>query len=142
MEISTSVNAIRNRLDELSPPSVEVYLDENEELLLSGGTGLFTPFYVLTFGGPTRAARGRGIVSAAHDVHIMWCTVLNVAPTPDSRNALVDDALKLTGYRPPGCGEMITEGGMDYSVGSTTVRPTRYIKRLTWTYRTNLELNI
>lgn len=139
MNISVAMDAI---IDHLATQSGEdVHDTENEDELLGNLHGLFKPFYIMYFGGPVRAAHGRGITSSRNDVNIMWCQATAVAPTKDSRNLLLDKAINiLTGWHPPDSGEMILEGGMAFSIANTTVRPSKYMKNLTWTYRTNLTL--
>src|SRR5690625_5299536 len=143
LTMSQSSEAILARLRDNTP--VPVYDTEDESLLPSNEAGLFQPYYVVYFGGPVRTTNpgSRGIVNPSHDVHILWCTVRCTAPTTGSRNALVDDALRLlTGSRPPISCIIVLRGGIDYTVVNTTTPPVRYFKRITWQYRTNLEFDI
>src|SRR5690606_21168971 len=104
--------------------------------------GIPNPFYVVRFGGPVRAARGKNITSSRDHVNIMFVTVACMAPTIDAMKWLYGKAIDvLTGYTPPNSGEMILEAGLSYSKGISTVKPTKYLKDVNFTFRTDLTLN-
>lgn len=120
----------------------EVYDTEVTDDDVTYVNGIMSPYYVVMFGGPVRAARGKSITTVRHHVTILYCTVTCVAPDANGRNYLIDSVVDLlTGYAPPECGEMILEGGMAYTNGNTTVRPTKYFKDIVFTYRANLKLD-
>lgn len=113
-----------------------------DEALSPSNNGIANPFYVVRFGGPVRAARGKSITSSRDHVNIMFVTVACMAPTIDAMKWLYGKAIDvLTGYTPPNSGEMILEGGLSYSEGISTVKPTKYLKDVNFTFRTNLTLN-
>jgi hypothetical protein len=101
--------------------------------------GLFTPFVVLYFGGPIRAARDHSLVSTRNDMTIVYCTAEVYAPRADTAAVIKDSLIDLlTGYSPTDCGELTLEGGLAYSRASNTVRPTQYIESTAWSARSNL----
>lgn len=105
--------------------------------------GIMDPYYVVTFGGPVRASQGRGIVSTRNDVTMLYCTVSCVAPDITGRNYLVDAAIDLlTGYKPVDSGEMVLDGGLQYSNAYADVRPVKYYKDLSFIFRSNLTSNL
>lgn len=121
-------------------PNLAVYDSEvPEDSDIQYTNGLFSPFVVVYFGGPIRAARDRGIVSTRNDSTILYCTLEVYAPRSDTARAVRDNLVDLlTGFIPPDCGEMSLEGGFSSSRASTTVRPTQYIRSLAFTTRGNL----
>lgn len=121
-------------------PNLPVYDSEvPEDSAIKYANGLFSPFVVVYFGGPIRAARDRGIVSTRNDSTILYCTVEAYAPTSDTARVVRDNMIDLlTGSFPPDCGELSLEGGFSYSRASATVRPTQYIRSLAFSTRGNL----
>lgn len=120
-------------------PVFEVEVDDIEELPTSPD-GLTLPYFVISFGGPIRAARGRGITGVRDDVMRSYVSVYCVAHDADALRELRRQAFDvLTGYIPENGSELIPEGGLAYGQGNTTIRPTRYMKFLVWTYRTNMK---
>lgn len=121
-------------------PNAQVFESEvPEDADIPYPNGLFSPFYVVYFGGPIRAARDRGLVSTRNDTTIVYCTVEVYAPKASTAALLKDRLVDLiTGFTPTDCGEMTLEGGLAYSRASNTVRPTQYIDSTSWTTRSNL----
>lgn len=103
--------------------------------------GIILPFYVVRWGGPVRAARGRNITTSRDHVNIIFLTVACMAGEETAMKWAYGQALDtLTGFIPPDSGELILEGGLSYSEGISTVKPTRYLKDISFTFRTNLTL--
>lgn len=141
LSMTPSMEAILDRMRTRLVPEVhDTEVPPDDELQYVNG--IMSPYYVVMFGGPVRAARGKSITGVRDHVTILYCTVQCVAPDSNGRNHLIDGVIDtLTGYRPPECGEMILEGGMAYTNGNTTVRPTKYFKDIVFTYRANLKLD-
>lgn len=100
------------------------------------------PYVVIYFGGPIRGARDHHITSSRNDTMIGYCTV-RVTSSTDTSARDVNNAIRnaLAGHIPPDCGEMIVEGGLTYSNGTSTVKPSSYFRETGYTYRTNLSWN-
>ncbi len=140
LDLTPSFNAIVARLAATGTDTYPVQYPDDTMLRTSNGVML--PFYVVRIGGPVRAAKGRSITTSRHHVNIVFCTVACVAADPDAMNHIVDVAMdRLVGWEPPECGEMILEGGLSYSEGISTVKPTKYLKDISFTYRSNLVLD-
>src|SRR5690625_3334944 len=110
LTMSQSSEAILARLRDNTP--VPVYDTDNESLVQSNEAGLFQSYYVVYFVAPvcTTNPGSSDIDNPSLDVHILWCTVQCTAPTTGSRNALVDDALRLlTVWRAPSIDNMVLE---------------------------------
>lgn len=123
-------------------PAMHLYVSEvPEDDQINWNNGLFSPYIVLSFGGPIRSARDKGIVSTKYDTTILYCTVEVYAPRSDDAALIKDDVVKrLTGFRPTDCGEMVLEGGLAYSRASNDVRPTIYVESTAFTTRGNLTM--
>lgn len=104
--------------------------------------GLFTPHYMVFYGGPIRAGRGdRSLVSTRKDGTIVYANIICVAPRADIALEMKDGILDaLLGGRPDDFGEIVLDGGFGYSRGSNTVRPTRYEETLIVSARGNLKV--
>lgn len=106
---------------------------------LSYTNGIMDPYYIVMIGGPVTVSADRGITGVRDDITAMYCTVSCVAPDSTGRNYLVDSALDLLlGYKPVDSGEMILDGGLTYTNAYTDVRPVKYYKNLSFSFRSNL----
>lgn len=139
LDPAAAIDAITARLRTVG---VEVYdAQVPDEWLNPTDNGIMLPFYVVRFGGPVRAARGRSITTSRDHVNIMFLTVACMAAEPEALKWLYGQALNvLTGFVPPDSGELILEGGLSYSEAISTVKPSRYLKDISFTFRTNLTL--
>lgn len=140
LALSPSVNAIKARLETTGKDVYKV--QHPDDRMLRTSNGVMLPFYVVRVGGPVRAAKGRNITTSRDHVNIVFCTVACMAADDDALDIIVDDAINtLTGFKPPECGEMILEGGLSYSEANSTVKPSKYVKDIAFTYRANLKLD-
>lgn len=99
------------------------------------------PYIVVNFGGPVRAARDRGLVSAKYDATVLFITLDVFAGTSDDALAIKGYLLEeLVGWKPTGATELIPMGGMTHSRAATGVRPTQYIESLSFQCFSNLEV--
>lgn len=142
LSLSPSYNAIVDRLRTETNRDVYKVMYPDESMLRTSN-GVMLPYYIVRVGGPVRAAKGRSITTSRHHVNIVFCTVSCVAADTDALDYIVDEALDLlTGWKPPECGEMVLEGGLQYAEGLSTVKPSKFIKDLAFTYRSNLVLDL
>lgn len=138
--LTAELDILQHFKSSVNAPVFEVEVDD-DAVLPTSADGLTLPYYVISFGGPIRAAAGRGITSVRDDVMRSYVSVYCVAPDADAMRSIKNTAFDvLTGYIPDNASELIPEGGLAYGQGNTTIRPTRYMKFLVWTYRTNLKL--
>ena len=123
-----------------------VYIAEiptDKSLVFSKKTGLMHPFVVLSFGGPIRAAMDRGLVSAKHDVTILYISLDVYAGRADDAEEIKGYLFEhLTGFVPVGASELVPTGGMSYSRSSNSTRPTQYIAALSFECRGNLSSEV
>ena len=124
-------------------PNIDTYVSEvPEDKDVVWNNGLFSPYVVLYFGGPVRAAGDRSIVSTRYDTTIVYCTVEVYAPKAGTASIIKNNLIDLlTGFRPTDCGELATEGGFAFSKASNVVRPTQYIESVGFSARSNLSWN-
>ena len=102
------------------------------------GTGEFTPLVAVIWGGPIVVRRDRGIVSTRRDLMLSYVIVRVVTPDAATNRLLHDKVYNaLVGWYPTNSGEMIPENGMSYSNGNGQVKPTRFYRELSFSYRTN-----
>lgn len=110
-----------------------------DEALTFDENGVMDPFVVVNFGGPVRAAKDRGLVSAKHDATILFITLDCYAAREwdaiEIKGYLVEE---LTGWVPEGATELVPMGGMTYSRASNRVRPTQYIEATSFQCFSNL----
>jgi hypothetical protein len=140
LDPTAAIDAINQQLGTVGIDVYEAQVPDDR--LNPTADGVMLPFYVTRFGGPVRAARGRNITTVRHHVNVMFLTVACMAADPEALKWIYGQAINvLTGYVPPDSGELILEGGLSYSEGSSTVRPTRYLKDISYTFRTNLTLS-
>jgi hypothetical protein len=137
MSLSTSSveDAIEERLKTINP---RVYISEVPDDVSTPKS----PYIVVYFGGPIRAAGDHHITSSRNDTNIFYCTVQVIGRTDKAArdvNNLIRDSL--TGFRPPDCGEMVLEGGLSYSSGNGDTKPTDYYRETGYSMRTNLSWN-
>lgn len=141
LDPTDAIEAIEAKLAEIGQAVYSAQVPD-EALSPTDASGLINPFYVVRFGGPVRAAKGKNITTSRDHVNIMFLTVACMAATEDAVKWLFGQALdKLVGFVPPNSGELILEGGLSYSEGISTVKPTKYLKDINFTFRTNLTLN-
>lgn len=99
------------------------------------------PYIVINFGGPIRAARDRGLVSAKYDSTILFITLDVFAGTDDDALAIKGYLLdNLVGWVPEGATELVPAGGMTHSRAASAVRPTQYIESISFQCFSNLEV--
>lgn len=100
------------------------------------------PLMVCYFGGPIRSGQDHSLRGSRSDTMIAYLTV-QVMSTTDSSARDVADLVRdlLMGYHPTNCGEMVVEGGMNYSNVATSAAPTKYYREVAFTFRTNLADN-
>lgn len=113
---------------------------EDADIVLTNG--LFNPFVVVYSGGPIRSGTDHHISGSRNDTTVLYWTIAVYAPTADVPGVVAGQILNLlAGYKPPDCGEMLLEGGLSYSRGSNTVRPTQYVREIAFNARSNLSWN-
>lgn len=133
LDFSTQIEDVKQRLIAVVP-NARVVKNFGDAPKIGG---IVQPHIVLQFGGPVRAARGRGIVGSAKDPHLLWCHVHCVAITDEDSQSLLDDVLgALVDFYPTGSGPMTLGGGLSVPINSTDTLPVRIDKvaRFTFTY--------
>lgn len=123
--------------------NVIVYSEEvpDDANLPKNANGTIKPYIVTSFGGPYRAARGRGIVNSRLDVNVGALTVRVAAPTYDAARSICDQVMNvLTGWNGTDTGEFVLEGGTNNSAANSQVKPTKYFRDVFYSFRTNLSL--
>lgn len=139
LDPTPAIEAVKTQLETVGVSVHDTQVPD--EWLNPTDNGIMLPFYVVQYGGPVRAAKGRNITTSRDHVNIMFLTIACMAAEPEAMKWLYGQALNaLTGFRPPDSGELILEGGLSYSEGISTVKPTRYLKTISYTFRTNLTL--
>ncbi len=102
------------------------------------GDGLFTPFVSVIWGGPITNRRDRGIIGVRHDLMLSYCIIRVVTPDIATNRLLYNKVYNLmTGFAPVNSGEMSPESGMAYTNGNATVKPTRFYREISYSFRTN-----
>lgn len=102
------------------------------------GDAEFTPFVAVIWGGPILDKRDRGIVSVRRDLMQSYVIVRIVTPDSDTNRLLYNKAFDLlTGFYPVNSGELSPEAGMAYTNGNGQVKPTRYYREISYSYKTN-----
>ena len=121
-------------------PNLATYLSEvPEDDALDWNNGLFSPYVVLYFGGPIRAAGDHSLVSTRYDTTIVYCTMEIYAPLARTARTIKNNLVNLlVGYYPTDCGELTLEGGLAFTKASNIVRPTQYIESVGLSARSNL----
>lgn len=133
-EVKDRLGAIKN---------VIVYSEEvpDDASLPKNANGTIRPYIVTSFGGPYRAARGRGIINSRLDVNIGSLTVRVAAPTYAAARSICDQVIDtLTGWNGTDTGEFVLEGGTNNSAANSQVKPTTYFRDAFYSFRTNLSL--
>lgn len=105
------------------------------------GDGVFKPYIATIWGGPILNQRDRGIVSVRNDLKTAYVIVRVVTPDANTNRLLYKKVYNLMdGYRPVNSGEMSVQGGMAYTNGNATNKPTRYYREINFVYQTNTTL--
>lgn len=131
---------VLNRLGQLPQ---KVYADQvPEDKEINWQDGLFDPFTVVFFGGPVRSAVDHHLTGTRNDTTLLYVTIEVNAPRADVAALIKDQIIDLlTGFRPTDCGEMVLEGGGQFSRSSNDTRPTVYIASTAFITRGNLSWN-
>lgn len=100
--------------------------------------GEFTPFIGVIWGGPILDKRDRGIVSVRRDLMTSYVIIRVVTPDAATNRRLYNKVYNLmTGYYPTNSGELSPEAGMAYTNGNGQVKPTRFYREISYSYKTN-----
>ena len=128
---------ILERLREIDGVDV-VETENDDEVKLVGDT--IQPYIIVMFGGPVRAARGRGIGPSANDVNVLWVNTYCVSGNPSISRQIKDAVVgKLVDFYPTDSGRLTVDGGQQFDWASTTTLPKRYVSVATFTFRHNLQ---
>lgn len=138
MNYEQAYQDILTRLKEIS--GVEVLEVEDDDQVKRRGTEVL-PYIILSLGGPLRAARDRGIMASSRDTNQMWlvltCVSSNVSVARKLKNEVVE---KMVDFVPDNSGRLTLDGGMRYSVASTSTMPKRYAEAVMMGFRHNLKV--
>lgn len=127
-DIKTTLASIQN---------VEI-IDAHDNATLTNG--VVKPYIVLTFGGPIRAARDRGIVASKHDTSLVWCLAECVSNDLSVARKLKFDVLgALVDFEPDNSGAMVLDGGYSYTRAQTNAIPLRYVETARLVFHHNLQ---
>lgn len=117
-------------------PNIDI-IDTHDDVTMIGG--VVKPYIILTFGGPVRAARDRGIVGSARDTNVMWVMLECVS---NDRNVARDLKVKamsaLVDLEPSDSGRLTLDGGNSYTFAKTTSVPLRFVENLRFSFHHNL----
>lgn len=130
-------------LNRLATLPQQVYVGQvPEDSEIDWNDGLFDPFTIVYFGGPIRTGTDHHLTGTRNDTTFVYCTIEVSAPRADVAGLIKDKIIDLlTGFRPTDCGEMVLEGGGQFSRAANEVRPTVYIESTAFTARSNLSWN-
>lgn len=110
-----------------------------DEATPTDAAGQMLPYIVAMTGGPIRSRRDRNLVTARRDGTILYWTIATYAPTASLARAYKGRVVdSLTGFRPTDCGELVLDGGMEFTRASNSYRPTVYINTVHFSTVSNL----
>lgn len=101
--------------------------------------GIPQSYIVLTFGGPIKYQRDRGIVAGSKNPNVMWVTCQAVAAMPTLANRIKQDILNaLEDFCPDNSSRMTPDGGFANDTSDDSTKPVRYISAIRFSFIHNL----
>jgi hypothetical protein len=142
LEVSLNLLAVQdqitNKLKELNQDVYDTAVPENVKIT-HGGSKLFLPYIVATYGDMTESSRGRGITSVRNNAGMSYAVIKSIAPTERAARevaGLVRD--KLLGFAPTDAGELrLAPGGRNYVDADGNGAPERYVAEIPFVFIVN-----
>ena len=118
---------------EAAVPGVTVVQSHAEGVALS--SGIPVSYVVLTFGGPIKYAKDKGIVESSRNSNLMWVSVQCVAAMAITANRIKQDVFnELEDFYPTNCGRMTPEGGFATDTSDDSTKPVRYVSTVRFSF--------
>lgn len=118
-------------------PDATIVQTHQEGMVLSGGVPI--EYVVLTFGGPVKYSKDRGIVESSRNPNVMWVIVQCVSALPEvSGNMKIAVINALEDFVPDNSGRMTPDGGFATDTSDDSTFPTRYVSAVRFSFIHNL----
>ena len=114
-------------------PGVAIVQSHAEGVALSSGVP--QSYVVMTFGGPIKYGRDKGIAESSRNPNLMWVSIQCVAAMSTVANRIKQDIFNaLEDYRPSDCGRMTPEGGFATDTSDDSTKPVRYVSTVRFSF--------
>lgn len=101
--------------------------------------GIPQEYVVVTFGGPIKYAKDKGIAESARNPNLMWAIVECVAALPDVANNMKAAVITaLEDFEPDNSGRMTPDGGFSTDTSDDSSHPVRYVSVVRFSFVHNL----